>query len=329
MHNRLRAAGYAALLATAGCQAVTQGLRHPGGYAGYKMDEKFLDARAGKQAQLLRAAIIVSLASRVGMASVRDGRDGDAFVKYQQNAVDQLNFMAGEVYQHDLNPAPAGGAPTAAVLCPSLRDPAGAWLAAGSCDAFAANFEAYLPQLEYKIGRLVIAALPQRQAAKFIEASGSGDIMAAAFGALRLAAASLDGVHRGAAAYRSALEVEALAACPATKTIDTVDDAVDCLGLERTSLRHPKGPPALPRDIPPVAFDPLLGLARNACRSLPLDLADEGSSAKPAEKAKERAVACAGIKFEPKLRYGGLRASASERPDPAVAPGPVAQPGGN
>lgn len=273
------------------------------------MDKRMFDASGSKQLQLLRGSIIVAMAARVGNASARDGREADAFVEYLQNAADEINFLAAYAYDDPK-----------VKRCVALPDNL------GECDTYAAMFESELPQLEYKTVRLVIAALPQRQASDFASAAAGGNVLSAAWKALRLAAASLDGLHRGSAAYRSALEVEALVVAKNGRCDDpmltdesqiaTVDYAVRCLGLSSETLSNPLGKPVLPTAVPATAFETLFAMMRNACRQLPVNVPDDGGGKPKADPIASRIESCDALRFEPVLRYGTIK--------PKPMPAPVA-----
>lgn len=315
---------------TAGCSAVTKELRNDGGVGGAYLDKRMFDASGSKQLQLLRATMIISMASRVGTATVRDGREADAFVDYLQNATEEVNVLAGHLYDVEGRQRCAGLGP---------ED--------GSCHTHAIAFEADLPLLEYKIVRLVLAALPQRQAASFARALGQGNVLSAAYKAIRLAASSLDGFHRGAAVYRSTLEVRALlvasgAGCTPLRLaadgepIDperlSTKTAVQCLGLESGSLRNPADMPALPATVRKAAFAPLYGIIRTSCGLLPINIAinDElpvqGGAGAPEQSAlTRRQNNCRSLRFEPALRFDGAieRLEAAPPPSGPVVPATV------
>ncbi|MBX3561667.1 MAG: hypothetical protein KF780_07610 [Sphingomonas sp.] len=330
----------AALLAQA-CTIPLRELRHSGGYPGQLMDRRLFDASNSKQLQLLRLTMIVALASRVGNATIQDGKEADAFISYLQNASSEINYLAAHLYDRDETGDNEWN--ICSELAPSVRGADWPEDADQNCDTYAALFESDLPQLEYKVARLVLAALPREHAAQFARSARSGNLASAAWHFLRLAAASIDGLHRGAAVYRSSQEVLALtilseaqapegpACAPGPSgtitSIRTVENAVDCLGLSRTSLfdNPNEGLVRFPDRIGQAPFRVLYGIIRTSCGLLPIDI--EIASAIPttgtnnvaAGKIRARYEACRELTFSPRLRFGGWAA-----PEDAVQPQPAA-----
>ena len=298
MRQILMTATIVAGLCVAGCTPIVKELRHSGGYPGYVMDTRFFDASHSKQLQLMRATMIVSMASRVGSTYIRDGKEAEAFIDYLQATTDEINYLAGNLYPID-----------GKVLCTDLETT--------DCDAHSALFESDLPQLEERIMRLVVAALPQRQAASFLDAAKRGDLMSAAWKALRLASAAVDGAHRGAAVHRTGLELRALlvqdggGTCAngdaVSSPVATVNQAALCMNqpLDSLAARHDT---KLPAAVPATAFQALFGVVQTSCGLLPItsDLA-EASAEEEAKEIQARKRACAGLSFEPRLRFGGLK----------------------
>lgn len=308
-----------------GCTVPVKELRHSGGYPGHLMDKQLFDASGSKQLQLLRATMIIAMASRVGTAYVRDGREAEAFIDYLQNATDEVNYIASHVYEAD------GEAP-----CLTLED-------ADCTGSYRALFESDLPQLEYKIVRLVMAALPQRQAAEFADTARTGNGMSAAWKALRLALAALDGAHRGAAVYRSSEEVLALLVSSASKCasgqameIATTNHAVQCLGLSPDSLtENPDRVKDIPAEVGKGAFHPLFDIIKTSCWLLPLDVdlsRVRTANGEPAGEAvvTNRADRCDSLAFAPRLRFAKTAAVQDRGSAPGTAPptgtSPVANP---
>lgn len=333
----------AALLSQA-CTIPLKELRHSGGYPGHLMDRRLFNASNSKQLQLLRLTMIVALASRVGNATIQDGKEADAFISYLQNASNEINYLAAHLYDRD-----ATGDNDWVVcsqLAPSVRGTAQPAGAGQDCDTYAALFESDLPQLEYKVARLVLAALPREHAAQFARSARSGNLASAAWHFLRLAAASIDGLHRGAAVYRSSQEILALAilseaqaperpACApgpngTITSIRTVENAVDCLGLSRTSLFENPGENHVrfPDQVGQAPFRALFEIIRTSCGMLPIDI--EIASAIPAAatnnaaagKIRARYEACRDLTFSPRLRFGGWAESGAQSPDADQLPPP-------
>lgn len=281
-----------------GCTITVKELRHSGGYPGDILDRRFFNASHSKQLQLLRAAMIVSMASRVATAYVQDGKDAEAFVEYLQAATDEINYLGGHVYGE------AGKK-----HCKDFKET--------DCDNHSVMFEADLPQLEARIVRLAVAALPRRQAAKLLNSARSGNVLSAAWSALGLAAAAAEGAHRGAAVHRSTLEMRALLiqlddtekieCAPASSVstpVATVNEAAACVNQSVQKLRAPNDTP-LPRAVPKEAFYALFGIIRTSCGLLPV--ASDLSDAETNTVLRDRKKACGELKFEPKSRFGGLK----------------------
>jgi hypothetical protein len=347
------AAAAALLSLTSGCTMITSDLRQSGGFAGRVLDRRMFDASSSKRLQLLRMTMIVALASRVAQASIRDGREAEAFVDYLSNAVEEVNFLAGHLYGQaaraprnavgdlppragrdrghtcdDLrSPQPAPDEPAAAAAAGQPAPPHTETATPGQpappaprCDTYSALFEADMPMLEYKVFRLVVAALPQREAQRFVNAARTGNPLAAAWRFLQLAAIAADGFHRGAAVYRSSQEILAIAVVAAANDtaprcavplpgralndrIQTVEHAVACLGLAPNRVfSRPNGHLLrLPQDFGEDPFQALFEIIRTSCATLPLpiDITDDDA------KLNARRVACANLSYDPQLRFGG------------------------
>ncbi|HVQ10173.1 MAG TPA: hypothetical protein VMS43_17265 [Allosphingosinicella sp.] len=283
------------------------------------------DARGSKRLQLLRLTMILALASRVGNATIRDGKEAEAFLSYLQNASNEVNYLAGHLYGQRSN-APNDNGRYVRYTCTDLRtvvlpDPLPANSESQQCDTFESVFESDLPQLEYKVVRLVMAALPREQAAQFASAVRSGSVVTAAWRFLQLAAAAADGMHRGTAVYRSAQEILALAVASSggtcanratTAQIRTVETAVACLGLSQTSLRNnPEEVNVIfPPSINEEPFHALFEVVRTSCGLLPIDVdtavETQGQGAQP-NPIVAREDKCRNLRFRPTLRFGGQR----------------------
>jgi hypothetical protein len=287
-----------ALLAVSvsGCTPVLKELRHSGGYPGYVMDKRFFDASHSKQLQLLRAAMVVSMASAVAPEFISDRKDIETFISYLEATTDEINYLAGHIY-------PIEGK----VLCTDLKTT--------NCDAHSLMFESDLPLLEDRIVRLVTAALPRDRAADFLAAAKGGDVLSAAWKALRLAASVAGGAHRAAAVHRSGLELRGLlvqyggessCATQVPDPLSTVNEAALCMNQSLEYLRAPNDTP-LPRKVPITAFQAVFGEVRKSCALLPItsDLTTEEETS--ANDKAARLKACRALAFKPKLRFGGLR----------------------
>jgi hypothetical protein len=260
-----------------GCATIGDDLNHPGGIAGKQLDKRFFDAAGSRHNQLMRAVVITALASRVAVGTIRDGDDGGAFINRLEAVSRELNYLAGDM-----------GGDTTRANCGGLD--------AGnkSCDTREALFESHLPQLEYKVARMVIAALPQKAAADFAQAAINGNVMASAWKFLKLAAASLDGAHRGAAAYRSVIEILA---------IGCTEDVDLCVGLSNRAGQEDKviNLRAAVSSLDDARFYAFYDLMRVSCMLLPItqDVNDNSLVTK-------RRDACKALTWKPAARFGGL-----------------------
>lgn len=297
-----------------GCTVIRTELRNSGGYPGHLLDKRIFNASRSKQLQLLRAAMIVALASRVGTAYIRNGVEADAFASYLDNATRELNALAGNVYSTDKIDICSGVSATSPVTCPG----------------YTALFESEVPALEYKIARLVVAALPEREASNFVSAIAKGDGISAAWKALWLGAKLVDGFHRGAATYRSTQEILAQAVLtgnnsagknkcenrisqfsnPNNAKIATIEEAVACLGLSNTAIfENPNELQAseYPTKISKDVFVAVFAITQTSCRMLPVDIDQSGTPTSTEENAKKitaRKDTCARLTFKPELRFG-------------------------
>lgn len=309
-------------------------------------------AQTSKRLQLLRFAMVIALASRVGAATIRDTRESEAFVSYLQNASDELNYIGGHLYGQAERAGQAGPPVIDAIpvrytcsdlttVLPTLNaaDPAGT-----RCDTYEALFESDLPELERKVMRLVLSALPQRQAAQFLRSARSGNLLGAAWHFLKLAEAAADGFHRGAAVYRSSQEILAITilaaaraheqtrtgevqcadAPPLSEGIRTVEDAARCLGLSPNDLfENPREADVrFPRNIGDPPFQALYEIVRTSCGLLPIEV---GLNSDPAKRAARQAQ-CAQLEFRPRLRYGGRTTWETPATPAAQPPGNSTQP---
>lgn len=295
----------AGVIALGACAPIKQELRTSGGYPGAKLDNMMFDASRSKQLHLLRYAVVLAMATQVADATTADGKDGDAVVDYLSGATEEFNDAAAALHL-----GPGNACPTDAQACRFART----------------RFEAQLPRLEASTLRLVFAALPRARAAAFASSLQHGDVAAAAFRALRLAASSIDGARRGAAVYRSSLEVLALMVAEQNgcrsglgpNAIATVNVAVDCLGLRHDTLANPPDMASMPTEVPTAAFDVLFDVMRTSCRRLPVNIStnpDEPEEARTAVLAR-RAELCGAIAFSPRRRFEGMEAE----------PGPISVP---
>lgn len=179
---------------TSGCKtAVLREVRYPGGYPGYILDKRTIDASENKPVQILRAAMIVAMISRMATSTIRDGKDADGFADYLAAASDEINYAASHIY---------GG--TDVIDCAIDGDEY------DNCNASPINLEADIPLIEARITRLVLAALPENRVRKFLQDAAKGNVLGAAWNAVRAVAQSTDGLRRSAAVFRSNLELAAM-----------------------------------------------------------------------------------------------------------------------
>lgn len=285
-----------ALSSLSGCQTLlTQEFRYSGGNIGYALDKRTFDASESKQLQLLRATMIMSMAARLGADTVKNGDDAAAFAQYLQATADEINYTAANIY-----PSPAGTAdlfPDAMVGEPCLVVDVSR--SNKNCRGYYVNFESDLPLINARMLRLVLAALPDEHAANFLDNAISGDVLGAAFDALRVAADAAESIHRVAAVYRTTIEIVGsgqvnssldCAKIPADFTSTnglykyvedpgyeekdgSVSDASRCIGHtelvglnNRYELLGKKVNPTVHED----GFKALMTIARASCVSLPL-----------------------------------------------------------
>ncbi|HEX2803522.1 MAG TPA: hypothetical protein VHN55_06015 [Sphingomicrobium sp.] len=305
-NGKILALAAAATLVSGCAQTVVNELRHSGGHPGALLDRHFFYAAHSKQVQLLRSAMIVSMAANVGSGYV-EAEDADSFIHQLQAASDEINYMAGHIY-------PVDG-----------KDPC-IDLTRDDCDAYALMYESEAPRLEGRIVKLLLASLPRDRATAFLNAAKTGNVMAAAWRALRLAASAVEGAHRGAAVHRSELELRALLVQHAKSQgvgkgcrggidwpVETTNDAAKCMNQPLDDLRAADDTP-LPHKVPEQAFDAVFAIMRTSCMLLPLNATIEESG------REQRKTECAKIAFKPKLRFGGVRGSAGAATDGNAPP---------
>lgn len=288
MRKGICLAAMIALLAT-GCTPIREELQYPNGYTGYVLDQHSFNAAYSKHLQLLRAAIILAMASRIAMATVRDGHDADAFADYLAAASNELNYAAADVYG-------AGGVKS----CAAAAD-----APAGGCQAYYANFESDLPLLEARIIRVMVSSLPEAQAKKFLADVQKGNAIGAALTAIRTVYQSAVGLDRAAGVYRSGLELTAASVnCVPGATFDakteTVLAAATCLGLPANKLTHitaslsERSTQDADNEFPLGA---VMLIAETSCVHLPLTT--DGSAPGQVDR---RNADCKLVKFSPQFR---------------------------
>lgn len=326
-------------VALQGCTPIIKETRYTGGYPGYLLDKRTFFAARSKSLILLRANIILAMAARMGTAGIHDGKDADAFADYLAAASDELNYTAADLYgvgttfpctiRDDAAPTPAvvpaaperidrnDGQPTpiasptptptpAPTPAPATTLP----LVPKGCSAYYANFESDLPLLEDRITRLMIAALPAERARAFLKDVGDGNVLAAAWNALRVIYDAAGGLHRATGVYRSGLELVASnRACD--KAFDqahgTVLDAAKCLGIPDDKLFSSADTAAAndpnQRSTPDLtvvkrdAFHAAMLITETSCARLPIN-----SDGAVSQEVTKRNLLCDRLVFEPKYR---------------------------
>lgn len=325
--------GLAALAATAlllenGCAAVRADLHHPGGFTGSELDKHMMDASFSKRTQVLRAALITAMVARAGTVYARRGTENQAFVDSIVATTDQINFLAGYVFANGddahyacnmagqrLQKLAAGGTELTTLT------------AADKCRTFSANFESDVPQLEKSMFQLVVQALPQEAARKFLDSLKGGSFLQTAWSAVKVAFAALDGLHNAAAVNRTSLEIQAagqkLESSDGDCKVDadaTVRDALSCLGLTEDGLFQPSAKQLRLKDDDGsrLLLTAVMQNIEDSCMAIPEALmSGTETEDSPSEAVTAMERSCATIKFNPRYRFARGRGSMSE---PAAAP---------
>jgi hypothetical protein len=302
LRTRAIAALSAASIMLSGCQSFfVSELRRPGGYPGHLLDKRHIDSSESKSVQLLRAAMILSMASRMATQTVRDGKDADGFADYLAAASDELNYTASSLYK-------AGNKQPCDIKLTGSNE---------SCRSYYVNFEADVPLLEARIVRLTLAALPENRAREFLEDVTKGDVLGAAWSAIRAAGEAASGLRRSAAVYRSNLELAAvLNSCKDfSQNTDTVGEAAQCFNLPMDQL-FTDNRVKITGVVNESAFHSVMLLAETACARLPLNTDSDLEG-----RVKIRNAACQKARWSPALRPISIPTAA-----PPVAPTQPTQP---
>jgi hypothetical protein len=317
------------LFTVTGCGPVLREVRHPGGYPGYLLDQKTFDASRSKQLQLYRAALIMAMAARMGTATIRDGKDADAFVDYLGAASDEINYAAANIY-------PVNGQPPCAVHpylsradVPKVATPVPNLPCLGG---YFSLFESDVPMMEARITRLMLAALPEDRARSFLQDVGKGNIFSAAWNAIGAASEATGGLHRASGVYRTGLELLAanMDRCREKSASDTersksigepdtppdraifeqdkstVWDASQCLGLSHDKFFASPDEAVggnIGASVTLNSLQAIMRVARTACMRLQIntemDRIDD-----IAERYNIRTSQCKIVNFSPRLRPG-------------------------
>lgn len=288
MKKRLVIVALVAALPSASCTPFRAELQYPNGYTGYLLDRHTFDVSRSKDLQLLRATAVLAMAARMGTETVRDGRDADAFADYLAAASDEVNYAAAEIY-------PVGST----TPCGTMQDSKDV-----TCAGYYQNFESDLPLLEDRIVRVMLAALPQQQSGQFLADIKKGNVMAAAFTALRTAYQAAVGLDRSAGVYRTTLELVASNVACQNGQYDpsraTTWDALDCLGLSHEKFSKPPYALAEQSADPTVRERPvaaLMRIIRASCVALPTTN-DPGLK----DQLQHRRTTCDRVAFNPQPR---------------------------
>ncbi|MDA9918372.1 hypothetical protein N9D37_00590 [Erythrobacter sp.] len=174
------------------------------------------------------------------------------------------------------------------------------------CYTYSVNFESDVPMLERRLFRLAMSALPQEQAKKFLDQITEGNAVGAAIAVFNFSAASLDGLHSGAAVHRTGLEIVARQDLDCRKddaNFATVFDAADCMGLPTDTLfvgKHDERGDYV-SEVNDAAFFALMRNIRDSCRMIPLGIDDENADLNV--QRNMRITKCNSIDFAPRARW--------------------------
>lgn len=309
------------LLISTGCTPILKEVRYTGGYPGYILDQRTFDASASKQLVLLRSALILAMAAEMSRLTVR-GDDGDAFSSHLAAATKEINFAAADVY--DTKTDGTGN------VCITARPDD------KNCSGFYANFEGGIPLLEQRILKVMLAALPTDKARKFLDDASRGNILGAAWSAVRTVAKGAGGLHFAFGRYRSGLEIVAEqmgTRCKGPKfdpASMTVIEAAECLGLSQSDLFGSPEREATRQDlrgdknglVQKGAFLALMRTVAAACVDLPYS----GDVATIAASRNIRGNNCNHIGFEPTARPYRVNPNAESLDAPTAGTAPADAP---
>ncbi|MBM3928209.1 MAG: hypothetical protein FJ335_07110 [Sphingomonadales bacterium] len=151
--------------------------------------------------------------------------------------------------------------------------------------------------IESRIVKVMLAALPTEHARKFLDQIGKGNVLGAAWSAMRAVAAGAGGLHFAFARYRSGQEIVAATVKPACVAHGkgTIADAATCLGFSDDLLDKSD---RIAGKVEPIAFLALMRSIATACVDLPY----VGDVSSIQDSRDTRAKECGGIGFRPKPR---------------------------
>lgn len=303
------------------CAALRDELRYPGGAPGRLLDKRTFDSSESKQLQLLRAALAIAIAARIGEGSVAT-EDADAFARQLAEASNELNFAAVDagfpvkmdqasyLFPCRVEKGEGRGKPPVTDITPDYR------ALDASCAGFYVNFEAHISRIESRIIRAMLTSLPTDKARDFIDDLAKGDLLSALWSLTGSVGDLAGAFHRGAGVYRAG--TENLAASTPTcsfepssrwknndsydERLDTVLKASACLGLSSRDLFDSDDISAqtLPNRINPLSLIALFRIARASCVNLPLQNTSDDD--RRAAILKSRDEACDHLYFDPALR---------------------------
>lgn len=328
------------LVVTAGCGAVRDDLRHPGGYPGRILDKRTFDASQSKHVQLWRAALMVAIAARIG-ESVVTAEDADAFARQLSEASREINLAAADA-GFPVTDDKGVVHKTCTIGTGLYGTYTSAWDMARTphddqkCAGYYVNFESHMARIEERVIRAMLTSLPTEKARKFLGDISKGDALSAMWSLARSLGDVAVAFHRGAGVYRSGTESMAasLKQCgtddrsyrgSAPRTFDertaTVFAAARCMGLSRHDLFDGEAMEGdeFPVRMQPAAFHAMFRIARTACLRLPsVSTGDQEYLAKSREM---RTGACSAVSFRPQMEP-----ELFARPEPVAVPQVAAPP---
>lgn len=323
-----------ALVFTSGCAAIRNELRHPAGQVGKLMDDRTFDASRSKDLQLIRAAMLIAIAARVGAGSV-EAEDGGVFAGQLADAATELNYAAADA---GFSPIGSDGG-TCTIFDQAgnesssnnqaadnaedgAADPAWRLVTADDTDActgYYVNFESHLQRIEGRVIRAMLTALPTDQAREFLDDISRGDLLSSLWSLLGAAGDLTLAFHRGAGIYRSTTELVAagMPACygdpgyPSAVNVGTFNEtehtilhAAACLGLSNQSLFDSDSATAEDFNVkfPVAAFHATLRMARASCVEIAIPNAGGFTDEDILTIRKELNDECQKLVFSPTMR---------------------------
>jgi len=214
---------------------------------------------------------MLAVGAQIGKKTVGHGEEALAFAGYLAAAAKDINYAAANIY-------PIGGVDP----CKAKGEAAGKDFS--QCAGFYVNFESDMPQIEYRVVRVVVAALPTQEARDFLNDLSKGSLLSALWNSVEAFRDVATGLHWGAAPYRSGLEtVVANDVCKsgvskaASEDALTVWIATECLGLPHDSFfaGEDEIAPTEFKKVDVGSLHAVLRIAQTACAGLPFSKEDE------------------------------------------------------